>query len=566
MARVPEARRDGFQRALGRLFESGAATGLSEAELLERFAHRGDESAFEALVERHGPMVLGVCRRRLRDPNDVDDAFQAVFLVLFRKAGTLRRADRLGAWLHGVALKISLRAQSLAAVREAKTRGAQPRRSSSPDPAEAVGRAEESARLHEEVQRLPGRYRSAVVACYFEGRTHEEAAELLGWPLGTVKGRLARARDLLRKRLERQGLAVSPAVLADRLAAPALRPTVPPSLVSSTIQSALMKTEALPLSIRILVEGVLKAMILAQAKAVVVPLSLVVAGLLVVGGSVGAYSGDDKKPEPKDKTPARAKPEKKAQKKADGDEPKYIQNRVFPMPKMVPGAGMGNSPDVEGEAGRLGRGRLGHGVAAPEMGQMQEMEPLMMPGPGMMMGGGLMGPARKGRAPMSREEVAKTRQEIAGLSATVAKFEENAANKAALAALDKPFSLRLAEKSTLDDLLKKIKTELITDDGDAIPVYVDPQGLEEAGASFKSPVTIDLENVPLKFSLRLALKQMDLAYCVREGVVIISSLNGVLQELKEVESELMALHPEQVLYGAGGARFMRGMSTPGGMR
>lgn len=556
MARVPEARRDGFQRALGRLFESGAATGLSEAELLERFAHRGDESAFEALVERHGPMVLGVCRRRLRDPNDVDDAFQAVFLILFRKAGSIRRKEQLGAWLHGVALKVALRAQSLALVREAKTRSVEPRRSSNPDPAEAVGRAEESARLHEEVQRLPGRYRSAVVACYFEGRTHEEAAELLGCPLGTVKGRLARARDLLRKRLERQGVAVSPAVLADRLASPALRPTVPPSLVSSTIQSTLMTAESLPISIRVLVEGALRAMILAQAKAVVVPLSLVAAGLLVVGGSVGAYSGDDKKPEPKDKPPARVEPEKKAQKKADGDEPEYIRNDEFPMmPKMVPGAGMGNSPDVTGEAGRLGRGRLGHGMTPPEMGRMQKLEPSMMPGPDMMMGGGMMGVVRQGRAPMSRDEAMKTRQDIARISAMVAKYEENPATKATLEALDKPFSLRMTEKSTLDDLLKRIKGDLTTTDDKKVPVYVDPQGLEEAGASFDSPVVIDLEGVPLKLSLRLALKQVDLAYCVRGGVVIISSLDGVLQELKEAESELIATHPGQTVIGPDGPVF-----------
>ena len=104
-------------RGLGRLFTSGGVSGLSEGQLLDRFVTRRDEAAFEALVVRHGPMVLGVCRQLLRDPNDVDDAFQATFLVLVRKAGTLRRQDLLGNWLYGVAYRVSHRARTTAARR-----------------------------------------------------------------------------------------------------------------------------------------------------------------------------------------------------------------------------------------------------------------------------------------------------------------------------------------------------------------------------------------------------------------------------------------------------------------
>src|SRR5262245_47192812 len=112
-------------RGLGRLFTAGGVAGLSEGQLLDRFVTGRDEAAFEALVARHGPMVLGVCRQLLRDPNDVDDAFQATFLVLVRKAGTLRRCDLLGNWLYGVAYRVAVRARSLAARRMARMASAE---------------------------------------------------------------------------------------------------------------------------------------------------------------------------------------------------------------------------------------------------------------------------------------------------------------------------------------------------------------------------------------------------------------------------------------------------------
>src|SRR5262245_63191477 len=108
-------------RGLGRLFTAGGVAGLSEGQLLDRFVARRDEAAFEALMARHGPMVLGICRQLLRDPNDVDDAFQATFLVLVRKAGTLRRCDLLGNWLYGVAYRVATRSRALAARRMACT-------------------------------------------------------------------------------------------------------------------------------------------------------------------------------------------------------------------------------------------------------------------------------------------------------------------------------------------------------------------------------------------------------------------------------------------------------------
>ncbi len=186
----------GFER----LMTSGGLSALSEEQLIDRFVCLHDESAFEAIVLRHGPMVRGVCRRLLRDANDVDDAFQATFLVLARKAGTLRRRERLGNWLYGVSYRIALRVRVSASWRRRE-------KESTAEGGRGAGcvldalHDDDVSTLHEEVHRLPENYRTPVVLCYLEGLTHEEAAVRLRWPVGTVKGRLSRARDLLRSRL-----------------------------------------------------------------------------------------------------------------------------------------------------------------------------------------------------------------------------------------------------------------------------------------------------------------------------------------------------------------------------
>jgi len=217
-----------------RLFNHGTVAGLSEAELLERFVTHHDDVAFEALMTRHGPMVLGVCRQLLHDPNDVDDAFQATFLVLVRKAGTLRRCDLLGNWLYGVAYRVATRARVMASRRTDRVAAFQRYAAGGCEPADnrisnGTQDFELKPRLHEEVHRLPEKYRAPIVLCYFEGMTHEEAAARLGCPLGTVKGRLTRARDLLHRRLTRRGVALSGVALASDLAIRgSTRPSPPP--------------------------------------------------------------------------------------------------------------------------------------------------------------------------------------------------------------------------------------------------------------------------------------------------------------------------------------------------
>jgi RNA polymerase sigma factor (sigma-70 family) len=304
MLRLRGARSGVLMQQIGRLFLEGTSIGSSEGELLDRFVRARDESAFEALVARHGPMVLGVCRKLLRDPNDVDDAFQATFLVLVRKAATLRRCDLLGNWLYGVAMRVAMRARSQAARRMGRfgsqdaieKLAATEDLEGSPHSPASFMEPESAPWLHQEVSHLPEKYRTPVVLCYFEGLTHDEAASRMGCPLGTVKGRLSRARDLLRRRLTRRGVALSAAALASQLAAPHAQAAVPAALEMATTRAALAQISnagaslacgsSISIPVTALTEGVLHTMIWSQVK--VTAGALCVAGTIAVGVVVGA--------------------------------------------------------------------------------------------------------------------------------------------------------------------------------------------------------------------------------------------------------------------------------------
>jgi RNA polymerase sigma factor (sigma-70 family) len=266
---------------LATLFGVGAQGGLADGELLGRFLH-GDaaraEAAMAALVERHGPMVMRVCRRVLRDEEAARDAFQATFLVLVRRAGSIRRAEGLGGWLHGVALRVARKARAAAdRRREHERRGAG---------AEAVWPAEEPCwmELHEEVDRLPARYREAIVLCYLRGMTTEAAADRLGCPQGTVLSRLSRGRDRLRARLARRGYgAGAVAALADAGVPPALASGLAGSTARIATLFATGSTASGAVGAVALARGVLRAMLLNRMGGI---------GLgLVVVGAVGLGAG-----------------------------------------------------------------------------------------------------------------------------------------------------------------------------------------------------------------------------------------------------------------------------------
>src|SRR6266508_2942489 len=202
-------------RYVCRLTGPGEAHTATDRQLLERYSARRDEAAFEQLVERHGPAVLATCRRVL-DVHDAEDAFQATFLVLALKARCVPWQESVGGWLHAVACRIALKARGDNARR--RLHESQFSRVPRPEPAPELSVPELRALLDSEVCRLPRHYRQPVILCYLEGNTVEQAARELLCPTGTVKSRLARARDLLRARLSRRGLALSASALSAALA------------------------------------------------------------------------------------------------------------------------------------------------------------------------------------------------------------------------------------------------------------------------------------------------------------------------------------------------------------
>jgi len=217
--------RSGTLGLIQHLYDEGTFTGLSDARLLERFVNGREEPAFAALVGRHGAMVLNTCRAVLKDPNAADDAFQATFVLLFRKAGSIRECNALGGWLHRVAYRVAVQARSDAARRRDVEKAACALRVAATPAPDGLG-----AVLHEEIERLPERFRLPLVLCDLEGMTRDQAADLLRSTEGAVRGRLAKGRELLRRRLTRRGI-----TLAVPVAAPG---PIPVSLVATTVRAA----------------------------------------------------------------------------------------------------------------------------------------------------------------------------------------------------------------------------------------------------------------------------------------------------------------------------------------
>src|SRR5262245_15174908 len=229
----------------------------ADGELLDRFFAARDENAFARIVQRYGPMVFGVCRRILGNVHDADDAFQATFLVLASKTGGIDHPELLGNWLYGVACRVSARAKTRAARRTTHERQA-----ALPSTLQDAEPDDVRPLLDEELQQLPAKYRDPLVLCYLEGRTYEEAARRLGWQLGTVAGRLARARDLLRERLTRRGVTLCAAGLAAALGREATA-AVPVELAMVTVGVATQFAAGGTVSDRLveLVEGVTDTML-----------------------------------------------------------------------------------------------------------------------------------------------------------------------------------------------------------------------------------------------------------------------------------------------------------------
>ncbi len=262
--------------------------GMSDGQLLERFLagrELGDEAAFEALIRRHGPMVLGVCRRTLKNPHDADDAFQATFLVLVRKAASLLPRAVIGNWLYGVAYHTALKARAVAAKRRAKE--AQVREMSRATPLATDRGNDWQPLLDRELSRLPHKFREPIVLCDLEGKTRREAARQLGIPEGTLSGRLTTARRRLARRLRGHGFALSGGAIAVALSQNVASACVPTPLVLSTTKAAALLAAGvsaagvISATVAALTEGVVKAMLVTKLK--VTAAFVIAIGLLAVG-------------------------------------------------------------------------------------------------------------------------------------------------------------------------------------------------------------------------------------------------------------------------------------------
>jgi RNA polymerase sigma factor (sigma-70 family) len=234
---MPEEQLRPILRHLQRHFPGAGSRELTDRQLLERFARHKDETAFAALVQRHGPMVHGVCRRVLRRAEDAEDAFQATFLVLARKAAAVAWGESVDRWLYQVAYRLAAEARTRNARREALAKHAAQRRKAAGAKDERL--QEVCAVLDEALHALPARYQQPLVLCYLEGLTRDQAAGQLGWPLRTLERRLARGRERLRTVLTRRGVTLSAALLAGALTGVAADAAVPTRLVAATARAAL---------------------------------------------------------------------------------------------------------------------------------------------------------------------------------------------------------------------------------------------------------------------------------------------------------------------------------------
>src|SRR5262245_27199073 len=233
---MPSSRASPVLRYIRRVAGAEQTLNLADRELLRRFVGRRDESAFAALVRRHGSMVLGLCRLILQNEQDAEDAFQASFLALSRKASSLRPQESLAGWLYCVAYRIAQKAR-IAAARRRKHEGRVPSGTVA-DPRAEITLREAHEILDHELTRLSDKFRIPLVLCYLEGLTRDEAAGQLGWSPSPLKSRLEQARERLRRRLASRGLALSGALVASLFYPGTASAAVPTVLVDSTVKAA----------------------------------------------------------------------------------------------------------------------------------------------------------------------------------------------------------------------------------------------------------------------------------------------------------------------------------------
>lgn len=323
-------RNGAFARHLDTLFSVGVPRELTDGQLLERFSTGRDkvsELAFEVLVERHGAMVLRVCRAQLADPNDSQDAFQATFLILVKKARSLWVRDSLGPWLHQVAFRTASCARLAAARRRRHEQRAAETASALDRPDQGPRAPDWEAVLHEEINRLPERYRVPIVLCDLQGCSCEEVARRMGRPVGTIKSWRSRGRARLRDRLIRRGVAPS-AALGVVLANDVVRAAAPEQAIRLGVRvlSDGMTAEGVSASVHTLVKGVFKTMLFSKLQTTASTVFLAVFLTTVAGSVVWVAADDARKPaDPAQPAPMPPPP------------PVAAQIRGIPEPSIKPG-------------------------------------------------------------------------------------------------------------------------------------------------------------------------------------------------------------------------------------
>src|SRR5229473_206817 len=321
---MPQGHLDSFMSCLRRWARAGCAVGLTDAQLLERFVREREGAAFEALLRSHGPMVFGVCRRLLNNAQDVEDAFQATFLVLVRKARSISKRESVGSWLYGVAYRIASRERIRQTNRNKHERALVQAMRDKGSPSDVK---QTWSVVSEELNHLPEKYRAPLVLHYLEGKTKDETALQLGWPEGTVSGRLARGREMLRDRLIKRGIEASSVAMIVTFAADGALDAVPQALVRTVLQSTVcpageVATAGISPKVLALAKGVQRAMFISELK-LGAPV-LIAAGLLVGGtawtiASLPAGQADERPPTAKQEPKRAQKPPKTDWERMQGD-------------------------------------------------------------------------------------------------------------------------------------------------------------------------------------------------------------------------------------------------------
>ncbi len=663
MARAPAG---SVVRNLGRLFDSGTTVGLDETELLARFVLHQDESAFEAIVQRHGPMVLAVCRRLLAaDPHAVEDAFQATFLVLVRRARSIRNPARLGPWLYGVAYRVALRSRANTLRLRSREMGGEALRIH--EPAHVVNvEPGLGPELHEELRRLPRAYRDVLVVCDLECHSHEEAARLLGWPVGTVKGRHFRAREQLRQRLNRRGLTLLVPALVAALPVDA-RAAVPSRLVDLTLQNvlafatgktiagaAVASTAAVTLA-----QGVHHSMTTSLISTIA--LTLAAAGTLgttavvatrqgAQGPQAGAVTANTA-PQASGNTIASDKPESAQKPTVDSDvsssvkdsgadpgiaakkelisrlreelrrtqfddqvtqaigdmlgNPELFEDRVAIIRKTSVSNMIRDIPQVGSEAAT--KAHLARLTGFTEKLNKLVTENPQEPGAARIRS--VMNSSRakeegadkvdpkvstldlKLQLLLAEAELwiveAHANRPLTGLDGGAGVLDRVDAlptpdqsfdpiTQAILSALDKPLTLNI-QGNTLEAALEQIQL-LVKEPGlpeGRLPIYFDPVPFHEFGVAkdelLAHEVAINLSGVPLKTQLRLLLKQVDLSYVVKDGLILVDTpdhFRNLFSDLSEIEGDPpvpgYGAMPKAGFTASGGSGGMSGGMSGGG--